>query len=183
MRPAPSPLFSLLLAACCAAAQDPFDPTPEPQAAEIFYSLHNGKLLPLEREIPIFRSHAAGFVVMTTRSVREIPGPKSPVRFHSEERLDFIVRSALKLDSADPNTIYCVRRLDRKKATRELVLSTGRITPAGGTSKMDPMEGVVPAEFSQYGDHSLKVTAGPLPPGEYAVGRLYGAALFCFGVD
>jgi hypothetical protein len=158
-------------------------PPPEPEAAEVFYALHNGKLLPLERQTPVFRSHAVGFIVMNTKSAREVPGAKSPVRFHSEERLELIVRSAIKLDAADPNTIYCVRRLDRKKATRELLLSTGRVSPAGGTSTMNPLEGVVPAEFSHYGDHSLKLATGPLPPGEYAVGRLYAQALFCFGVD
>lgn len=41
----------------------------------------------------------------------------------------------------------------------------------------------LPAEFSKYGDSSLKMKTAALPPGEYAVGKSYGQTVFCFGVD
>jgi hypothetical protein len=175
-------LAPLVLLFALAAPQLDTSP-PEPEAAEIFYAFRAGKLFPLERQTPVWKHHAVGFMVLNTRSVREFAGAASPVRFNAEERLEFVVRSGLKLDTMDPNTIYCVRKLDRRKKTRELLLSAGWISPAGVNTKSDPHQGAVPVAFTTYGEHSIKIIAGPLKPGEYAVSRVYGPAFFCFGVD
>jgi len=155
-------------------------PPPEPETAEIFYALHNGKLLPLERQNGTMHSR---FVMPAAKTVFEFPGARSPVRFHSEERIEIVVRTRLRPPDADPGAYYLVRQFDSKKKVRELVFSTGYIVPFGGSTKSDPRYGEVPAEFGAYGDHSLKIVVGPLPPGEYSVGRAYLHNLFCFGVD
>jgi hypothetical protein len=48
----------------------------------------------------------------------------------------------------------------------------------------------LPLDFAHYGDESIRISAGKLPPGEYALSRigplvspLGNQSLFCFGVD
>jgi hypothetical protein len=155
----------------------------EPEMADIFYRLDGGNLVPLEREAPATRSNAHGFFVMNLTTVSEFPGAKSPVRFKSGERLDFVVRSVVPVFAVDPNTIYCLRKLDPKKKTRELPVMSGHFSPLGTSTTSTPAEGILPVEFSRYGSSSLKMTTGELAPGEYAVGHPHGQAVFCFGVD
>jgi hypothetical protein len=83
----------------------------------------------------------------------------------------------------DPNTIYSLRRLTSKKKTRELVMTTGRVSPFGVSTTINTDEGLLPVDFTKYGNVSLRMAAGNLPPGEYAIGKPYGPAVFCFGAD
>ncbi|HEV3334110.1 MAG TPA: hypothetical protein VG096_24155 [Bryobacteraceae bacterium] len=59
----------------------------------------------------------------------------------------------------------------------------GHASPIGASTTADPAQGVVPVEFSRYGKTSLKISAGRLPAGEYALGHPYSQTVFCFGVD
>jgi hypothetical protein len=156
---------------------------PEPEMADIFYRLDGGSLVPLERQAPATRSNAHGFFVMNISTVSEFAGARSPVRFKSGERLDFVVRTVVPVFAVDPNTIYCLRKLDPKKKTRELAIMSGHFSPLGTSTTSTPAEGILPVEFSRYGSSSLKMTTGELTPGEYAVGHPHGPAAFCFGVD
>jgi hypothetical protein len=156
---------------------------PEPEMADIFYRLDQGNLIPLERQSPTTRSNAHGFLVMNMTTVSEFPGAKSPVRFKSGERLDFVVRTIVPVFAVDPNTIYCLRKLDPKKSTRELPIMSARFSPLGTSTTSTPAEGILPVEFARYGNSSLKITTGVLAPGEYSVGHVHGQAVFCFGVD
>jgi hypothetical protein len=156
---------------------------PEPEMADIFYRLDGDKLIPLERQAAAFHGNAHGFIVMKMKTASEFPGAKSPVRFKSGQHLDLIVRSVIPVSAIDPNTIYCLRKLESKKKTRELTIMSGHASPLGASTTTTPAEGVLPVQFSQYGDASLKMTTTELGPGEYAVGHLYGPAVFCFGLD
>ena len=155
---------------------------PEPDIADIFYRLEGERLVQLERQGAATQTGAHGFIVMTMKSSAEFPGGKSPVRFKAGEPLTFIVRSAIPIGSIDPNTIYHLRRLVAKKKTRELVTMSGNANPFGVSKKINGTTGLLPVEFSKYGDHSLRAVTESLPPGEYAFSKLGGAA-FCFGVD
>jgi hypothetical protein len=173
-------LFAMLVIALTSFAQSTM---PEPEMADIFYRLDVDKLIALERQAAVFQGSAHGFVVMKMKAAAEFPGAKSPVRFKGGERLDLVVRSAIPISAVDPNTIYCLRKLDPKKKTRELVMMSGHAQPFGASTTTMPAEGILPVEFSPYGKSSLKMTTGALAPGEYAVGHPYGPAVFCFGVD
>jgi hypothetical protein len=155
----------------------------EPEFADIFYRLTDGNLVALERQAAAFKGSAHGFVVMGVKSAALLPGGKSPIRFKSGEQVDLVVRSMVSASTADPNTVYVLRKLSSKKKTRELVMTSGHFSPIGGSMTAVPAEGVLPVDFSRYGAASLKMSTGPLPPGEYAVGHPYGPAVFCFGVD
>jgi hypothetical protein len=155
----------------------------EPAFVEVFFRLDAGKLAPLERETAFIQGKASGFIVMNTKATSEFSGAKSPVRFHSDQPLDFVVRSALAPSAVDPKTLYVLRKLNSKKKSRELVIMAGKFSPLGGSTTTDRSQGALPVTFARYGASSIKMTTGPLPPGEYTVSRLYGQTAFCFGVD
>jgi hypothetical protein len=84
------------------------DAVPEPQFNDVFTGLDSGKLIPLEQQSGAIQGKASGFISMNMKGSWEIPGTKSPVRFHSGQPLDFVVRSylAATLDTSgvDPRT-------------------------------------------------------------------------------
>jgi hypothetical protein len=155
----------------------------EPEFADVFFRLDAGKLVSLERQTAAIQGKASGFIIMSTKAASEFPGTKSPVRFRSEQSLDFVVRSPLASSTVDPSTLYVLRKLNSKKKSRELVIMAGHVTPIGGSTKTDLAQGVLPVTFARYGASSMKMSTGTLPPGEYAVSRLYAQTVFCFGVD
>jgi hypothetical protein len=158
-------------------------PLLEPDFADIFSRLDEGKLIPLERQTAVIHGQAHGFIAVSMKSTSELPGSKSPVRFKAGGRMEFVVRSAVSPALVDPNTVYCLRKMASKKKTRELVFMSGHVSPVGMSTNTNLAEGVLPVEFSRYGNSSLKMTVAELAPGEYAVGHVYGPAMFCFGVD
>ncbi|MGA2350035.1 MAG: hypothetical protein ABSF70_06360 [Terracidiphilus sp.] len=156
---------------------------PEPEFADVFFRLDTGKLIPLERQTATMQGRAGGFIVVSVKASWEIPGANSPVRFRSGRPLDFVVRTALDPSGADPATLYFLSKLDVKNKTRELVVMEGHASPGGATMNGNPAQSALPVTFSRYGDSSLKLTTGPLPPGEYALSGPYVQPIFCFGVD
>lgn len=170
----------LMLFTLVAVAQESLS---EPEFADVFFRLDNGKLIQLERQTAAIQGHASGFIVMSMKTSSEFPGAKSPVRFPSAQPLDFVVRSPFAASTVDPNTFYVLRRLNGKRKSRELVIMVGHASPVGASTKSNLAEGVLPLAFARYGTSSIRMTTGPLPPGEYAVSRLYAQTVFCFGVD
>ena len=140
---------------------------PEPEFADVFCRLDAGKLAALERQTAAIQGKASGFIIMSTKVSSEFPGTQSPVRFHSNQFLDFVVRSPLASSTVDPNTLYVPSKLPSKKKSRELVIMAGKFTPIDGSAKTDLAQGVLPVTFVRYGASSIKMTTGPLPPGEY----------------
>jgi hypothetical protein len=175
--------FLLVILMCCGIAGFAEETVVEPEFADVFFRLDGGKLAPLERETAVIQGKTSGFIVMSAKAASEFPGARSPVRFHSDQTLEFIVRSPFAPSTVDPNTLYVLRKLKGRKKSRELVIMAGKITPIGGSAKTDLAEVVLPVTFARYGASSIKITAGPLVPGEYALSRLYGHTVFCFGVD
>jgi hypothetical protein len=154
----------------------------EPDMADVFWRLGDGKLVPLERQGTGTMHGKAGFGSMKVTA--QLPGAKSPVRFHAGEQLEFVVRSSL-VTAVDPATIYALSVLDAKKNMRELAMMTGSASLFhGATTKTgSALEKNLPVEFSKYGDSSVKLVMKSLPPGEYALGRTGSQVVFCFGVD
>ena len=173
----------LILALFCLAGVAQQNTQPEPEFADMFFRLADGKLLPLERETATIQGKASGFIVMSTKAASEFPGAKSPIRFSSDQSLDFVVRSLMAPATLDPNTLYVLRKLNSKKKSRELVIMNGHASPLGESAKTDLAQGALPVTFARYGDTSIRMTTGHLPPGEYALSRLYAQTVFCFGVD
>lgn len=157
----------------------------EPEYADVFFRLDAGALVPLERQTAgKIRVRTSGFILVKAQaqSTWEISGAKSPVRF-SGGKLEFVVR-ALNA-GIDPQTQYLLRMLIGKKNSREMIAVTARVGVFGGASSSMNTEGL-PVTFTRYGNSSVKMTVGSLPPGEYAIGKVYGAIvpiMFCFGVD
>jgi hypothetical protein len=175
-----TPLAIVTLCSLAGVAQETLS---EPEFADVFFRLDAGKLVPLERQTAAIQGKASGFIIMSTKAVSEFQGAKSPVRFSSEQSLDFVVRSPLASSTVDPSTLYVLRKLNSKKKSRELVIMAGHVTPVGGSTKTNLAQGVLPVTFARYGASSIKMSTGPLPPGEYAASRLYAQTVFCFGVD
>src|ERR1039457_2670515 len=94
---------------------------------------------------------------------REIPGGKSSVRFKAGQ-LDFIVRTALAPSAVDPNSVYCLRKMNATKKRRELVIMAGHVSPVEGSSTVNLARDALPVNFSKYGSSSLKLTTAELPP-------------------
>jgi hypothetical protein len=157
----------------------------EPEFADVFFGHDaNGGLVPLERQTVVFKGQAGGFIVMNMKSSSEIPGGQSPIRFRADEKLEFLVRSAIAGSVADPNTLYALRKLDKQKKKREIIMMTGHASVAGASVKTNLTQRALPIVFARYGKYSIKISAGSLPRGEYALSRAnYPQTVFCFGVD
>ncbi len=176
-------LATLVIVTLCSLADVAQETPSEPEFADVFFRLDAGKLVPLERQTATIQGKASGFIVMSMKSSWEIPGTKSPVRFRSDQPLEFVVRSLLTQSAIDPSTFYFLHKLNIKKKTRELVVMVGHASPGSATMNNDPAQGALPVTFARYGASSLKMTTGPLPSGEYALSGPYAQTAFCFGVD
>lgn len=179
-------LALVILFSLCVAAKG--QQVPEPQYNDVFAAFDASalKLIPLERQTATIQGKAkfGGYGGIKLSSQFK-PG-KSPVRFRSSDRPQFVVRSIASASaSIDPTTLYVLRILRGKGDKRELVMteSHGPLGLGGATSNL--AEGVRPVTFERFGEHSLKIMSEePLPPGEYALSRRFGMTdLFCFGVD
>jgi hypothetical protein len=98
----------------------------EPEFADIFYRLGTGgQLIPLERQTTALHRKQVGIIVTSMEARSEVPGGQSPVRFHAEERLVFVVRTPVAGTAVDPPAHYTLHKLDKKKNKREMVIMTG----------------------------------------------------------
>lgn len=168
---------TVLVLAALASAAFGQTATPEPEFPDVFYGLEDGQLVKLERQA--ISMHVKLTSPMSAKAQIEIAGGASPVRFHSGQPLDFIVRSPVST-VGDPDAMYHVRKLESRKHNRLAQLV--HASPFGASTKSSA-EGVMPVAFSRYGASSVKMTTESLAPGEYAVGRQHGETVFCFGVD
>ena len=171
------------VALLCAGLLHGQDTVTEPEFSDVFFRLDAGKLIPLERQTAAIQGKASGFIVMSMKTASEFPGAKSPVRFTSGRPLEFVVRTLIASSTADPNSLFVLRKLGQKKKSRELIIMSGHASPLGASTNSPLAQGVLPVEFSKYGSSSIKMTTSTLAPGEYAVSRNYGQTVFCFGID
>jgi hypothetical protein len=155
----------------------------EPQYAGVFTRLDAGKLVPLEHQTAVAKSTNRGFIVSSMKHLLKLKGAKSSVRFHSAPTLEFLVRMD-RPGLMDPGSFYILRKLEVKQDSREMTFMSARVAPIGIFARRDlRTEGILPLEFSNYGQSSLKLTAHDLVPGEYALSRASGRQLFLFGMD
>jgi hypothetical protein len=181
-----SVVAGLILGATALFATDTVEVVSEPAFADVFYRLDPAYgLIPLERQRVIIQvdSHGSMPYFPVIRSVNLFPGPKATVRFSASPSFDFVVRSPLPA-TTDPSTVYVLEMLNRTKKNRELVFGiVNGIALYGATATDIRDQSILPTVISRYGTASLKMHIGSLPPGEYAIGRMHGQFMFCFGVD
>lgn len=176
------PTLGLLMLLSAPAQTTSLDATvAEPEFADVFMRLGDGgKLIPLERQSSVAVVHG----VIGIKFSALIPDSKSPVRVHSGQPIQFVVRGSALTAYMDPGQVYGMRRLTSKKDHREFLTYAAGYGGLMGAKAKDMAH--LPMEFARYGADSIKVTSGQLPPGEYGIGRIgiLGAqAVFCFGVD
>jgi hypothetical protein len=136
-------------------------------------------LAPLEREHPQQAAKAKYLGFGGAEVALTFKGPKSPVRFKSDQKLVFVVRTDNK--GQDPTTLINIYKLQPTKDSRQLLLAKG-----GGFHRVQGTtdDSVVPITVTKYGDDAFKFSpTSPLAPGEYVAGTKAGADGFLFGVD
>jgi hypothetical protein len=168
----------IALAVCVAALAQS-----EPEFSDVVFRLDGGKLAALERQDYSSKVKASGFLVIGVKGVIDIPGKRSPVRLSPASFMEFVVRNPAANSTADPAAMYHLRKLTERRGHREAVISAGRATPIGATMRHTSTSGLISLEFAQYGKSSYRIRTPALSSGEYALGRVGGGTVFCFGVD
>jgi hypothetical protein len=165
---------------------EPAGNLPEPEFANVFFRLIDGKLISLERQTATVHVHAGGFIVHDASGEGEVRGARSPVRFQHTDTFDLVVRCPAALADEDPDTVYRLRVLNVKKHMRQWLFASGGAVGGVHASVKSRSDGILPVKWSKYAGSSLIMNTGSLPPGEYAVGRVQQGGtmtVFCFGVD
>lgn len=154
----------------------------EPEYLSVFFYLNpaDGALVSLERQTANVRTKIKAMGFGGGEAVIEVKGGKSPVRFKTDQKLEFVVRVAST--QIDPLNVVQFIAWKSKKDKRSLVITKVGPMGAGGSTNMTA--GAVAFNASKYGQSSFKISpAQPLPPGEYALGTGDTGTAFCFGVD
>jgi hypothetical protein len=178
----------VLLIPCLAVVAAVGQQVPEPQYSDAFsaFDVSAGKLIALERQTATIHGSVKALGYGGIKVAAEFKPGKSPIRFKSGDRPQFVVRSpASAFASIDPSTLYVLRALKKKGNKRELVMTESHGPLGLGGAFGNLAEGVLPVTFEKFGEHSLKLLSEePLRPGEYALSRRSGMMdLFCFGID
>jgi hypothetical protein len=153
----------------------------EPEYIGVVFSLDpSGALSPLERQ-PLnvkMKVKAMGYGGGEKSIV--FNGSASPVRFKAGQDIRFVVR--LDFPGIDPEGLIKLDALKVSKDQREIVIV--KVGPMGTSSKSTNGESMVPLNAIKYGEQSFEFSpAGPLAPGEYAIGTKGGQDGFLFGID
>lgn len=154
---------------------------PEYVAQPHYIDSTTGALVPLERQVAVRKTRNKALGYAGGSIGYEIQGGKSPVRFHSASKIEFVVR--VESLQTSPEDILRLLILKAKKERRELI--TTKIKPMGLGSTTDPSAGAVAFAATRFGESSFRITpTNTLPAGEYAI-QMAGAlgTFFCFGVD
>ena len=159
--------------------------TKKPQEPEFtgvvyFLDLATGKLIDLERQLPVAKTKVKAFGYGGMNISMEMDGERSPVRFKPEQKLSFIVRVADPRE--DPNGTFGISSYESKKGKR--IKGIVKIKPLGlGTSTPTATQ-MLDVRFSKYGESSMKMEIlSQFVPGEYCIGHVTSKANFCFGID
>jgi hypothetical protein len=144
---------------------------PEPEALGIVYHLDpsSGTLTPLERQVAKVILGAPRLFGGRDAASGEISGEKSPLRFSTDQKPEFVVRLAA---GVDPNkfVLYLLQHKKGKRAIRY------------GTSGQP--EGETPCRVTKFGEFSYKIMPDQdLSPGEYGFSPRDSNDVFAFGVD
>jgi len=91
---------------------------PEPQYSDAFsaFDVSAGKLIALERQTATIHGSVKALGYGGIKVAAEFKPGKSPIRFKSGDRPQFVVRSpASAFASIDPSTLYVLRALKKKE--------------------------------------------------------------------
>ncbi len=144
---------------------------PEPENIGAFYFLDsaNNSLIALEKQIATVKKRG----MFKGEVLAEIKGEKSPVRFKTDQKLEFVVSLP---NGVDPNksqlVIWTV-----KKGKREVVMVEATWTG----SKANPV--FLPYNVTKFGNAYKFTPARPLSAGEYAFSPSDSYDTYCFGID
>ena len=159
----------------------------EPDFIGVFFRLNptNGDLIYLERQNTQRRTSTAdAFITVDTKTMMQIDGEKSPVRFKRGDQLDFIVK--LNSQQDDPQSQIEFVLFESVKGKRQWVLEKGSSSTlsAFGSANDISRKKMVSYNFAKYGESSFKVSPiNQLSRGEYLLGLNGVSASFCFGID
>ena len=154
------------------------------------------------KELEGFRGLFAVKGLFGSREVLEIPGLRSKVRFKYGQKIQFVVRTMIEMESPVFNKVSNATNLanpfvltmkdpteyelfaisvNQKQLRREVVFSSFGIQGIRGS--MGYLNYV-----TRHGTHSFKLTpVEPLPPGEYAIKYSLDPfdckEMYCFGID
>lgn len=144
---------------------------PEPEIIGAFYFLDsaNNSLVALEKQIATVKKRG----MFKGEIVAEVKGEKAPVRFKSDQKLEFVVNLP---NGVDPNKsqliIWTV-----KKGKREVVMVEATWTG----SKANPV--FLPYTVTKFGNAYKFTPSQSLPAGEYAFSPTDTYDAYCFGID
>ena len=155
---------------------------PEPEYQGTVYWLDNktNKLVTLERQKVNIAIKVKALGYGGGKSLLEVTGSQSPIRFKSDETPEFVFQAS---QNVDPLTLAQIVVFTVRKGHRELLMvqSKGLLGFGGVKSEVD--KATVPFRASKYNESSIKISPiTPLAPGEYGV-RFMGMDVYCFGVE
>lgn len=174
-------LISVVFLSQAIAAQET-KKTQEPEFTGIVYflDLATGKLIDLERQMPVAKSKVKAFGYGGMSVSLEMSGEKSPVRFKPDQKLAFVVRVVDPRE--DPNGTFGISSYESKKGKR--VKGVIKVKPLGLGASTPAATQTLDVKFARYGGSSMTMEIlSQLVPGEYCIGHATSKANFCFGVD
>jgi hypothetical protein len=174
--------FGFLLLFCCAVKAQQTLQLQEPEYNYVYQYLDTSNAPPsMERQAPniTFKTKFLGYG--GARSMYEINGKKSLIRFRNDQKIEIIARRIPP--STDPAMVIKFFRFEEKKAKRELLIAKVGLMGLGSAS-INPEQGEFPFNTSKYDNYSLEVVpAQSRAPGEYGISSALSSHVFCFGVD
>lgn len=153
----------------------------EPEYIGVFFHLEGkGDLDGLERQMPEQKVKVKGFGFGGGEGYMQIKGEKSPIRFKTDSKLEFVVLAASQ--QTDPMSLIQFYSFEPKKGMRQLMMA--KVGSMGISSKDVTNQSSVSFNAAKYGASSFKITpAYELKPGEYCLSTASTATAFCFGID
>jgi len=152
----------------------------EPEYNNVFFLLDaaSDNLIELERQTLKVKAHSHGFG--GAESDLNLEGQKSPVRFKTGQKLEFIVR--VSSPQTDPRGYLLLYSLQSKKNNRRLVVTKAGY--AGMNFRTVLEESSIAFNATKYGESSYKIRATQdLLPGEYLLLTRDARDGFAFGID
>ena len=154
----------------------------EPEYIGVFAFLDPGtsNLQDLERQTPEAKVKVKAFGYGGAESSMQIKGDRSPIRFKTNQKLEFIVRTASQ--QIDPMSLIQLFSFTPNKGMRRLMMA--KVGSIGMSSKAVTNQSAISFNVAKYGDSSFKVVpANTLSPGEYCLSTSTSTDAFCFGID
>ena len=151
-----------------------------PEYVGVFEAVVGGKRLPLERQSASMEMRGKMMGLGGMEMYSKFSGGRSPVRFHSGDKVSFVVRIAST--DADPASYLFLSKMTSKKKERRAVYAGQGIY---GGFKVDPSGAKLhlPVNYRRQGRFMYLEPLVTLEPGEYMLTATGTQNAFLFGVD